>query len=277
MYKFFLFLRKILFVLLFFAIEGFALRYYAGSSSYNQAKMINISNFLVGDIHAGLSRVKGYFSLRKENERLTSEVAELREALQYYSQIDTLYGWTPDREQSLPYQYGAARVVNNSISRSENYITIDKGLRDGVEPEMALLSNGAIIGYILNCSERFSVAISILNTKFRTSGRIQGEDFTGSIFWDGRRSDEVIFSEVPKYADMAVGDTIVTSDYSSFFPPNLRIGTVQSVELINGTYYDARIRLFANMGALNQVVVVDYVDREEKLQLERETIDNQTP
>ncbi len=269
MYRFFLFLKKVGFVLLFVAIEGFALRYFAESSSYNQGKMINAGNFLVGDIYTGINRIKHYFSLGRENRLLNEQIAALHRELQ---QARESGGGEPSdsaasRRGEIPYLFSTARVGNNSIVRQKNYITLDKGLRDGVRPDMGVLAGGGIVGYVVNSSDRFSVAISILNTDFRTSGKIAGRDYTGSISWDGLRTDEVVFSEVVKYAPLEVGDTIVTTDFSSFFPPDIPIGTVKSFELINGTYYQARLRLIAEPGALNRVVLVDYRDRDEKLEL----------
>ena len=273
MYKFILFLKKIVFVLLFVAIEATALHYFFNSSSYNRAKKINVSNFWAGDLYAGISTVRHYFLLGRENRQLVTEVAALREELlRYQQQTDTLPGHFPEEALETSYYFSPARVINNFIVRNENFLTLNKGLRDGMRNDMALLSDGAIVGYILDCSNRFSVAISVLNTKFRTSGRILGEDYFGSIYWDGLHYDEVVFSEVAKYAPITVGDTIVTTDYSSFFPPGLKIGTVRSFELINGTYYEARVKLFANMRALNHVTVVDYANREEKIELEHETV-----
>jgi rod shape-determining protein MreC len=284
MYRFFLFLKKIGFVLLFVAIEGFALHYFVNSSSYNRGKMINVGNFLVGDIYAGINQIKHYFSLNRENRSLNEQIAALREEVQRLKAPeavlppgapDSLAGpprfGTVSQPDEIPYLFSTARVANNSIVLQKNFITLNKGLRDGVLPEMGLLAGGAVAGYVVNCSDRFSVAISILNTDFRTSGRIAGGDYTGSIFWDGLRTDEVVFSEVVKYAPLEVGDTIVTTDFSSFFPPDIPIGTVKSFELINGTYYQARLQLMAAMGSLNNVLLVDYRYRDEKLDLENET------
>lgn len=277
MHRLILFFKKISFFLLFIAIESVAFHYFSGSSSYNRAKVINASNFLVGDIYDGINGVKHFFSLGKENRRLTEEVARLRERLQSQAEgRDSLTGEGFVLPEGGLYRYGTARVINNSITHSENFITLNKGLRDGVEPEMAILSNGAVVGYILNCSDKFSVAISILNTRFRTSGQIKGEDYFGSIFWDGFRTDEVILSEIPKYAPIQQGDTIVTTDYSSYFPQGLLIGTVKEFELINGTYYDARVKLAADIAGLRNVVLVDYLDRDEKMELEYETITRQS-
>ena len=279
MYRFFLFLKKMAFILLFAAIEGVAIRYFIHSSSYNQAKAVNVSLFLVGDIYAGIRQVKHYFSLGRENRLLNGEVARLRERLEAYElRPDTRRNEGPDSlgrpaedTVDIPYVYRTAQVVNNSITGAQNRITLDRGIRDGVRPDMAVISDGAVAGYVVNVSDKFAVAVSILNTRFRTSGRLLGSDYFGSVLWDGLRTDEVVLSEVPKYAPIAVGDTIVTTDYSSYFPPGLRIGTVRSFELVNNTYYDARVRLFANMAALNHVLLINYTDRQEKIDLENET------
>lgn len=278
MIRLILFLKKISFFLLFVAIEVVALRYFLNSSDYNQALSVAAANYLTGDVYAGITSVRRFVSLGGENRRLNDEVAALRQELQHWRTLaDTLPApdSLPPDTTGLRYVFGTARVVNNSIFKSENYITLDRGARDGVRPEMAVLSNGAIVGYVLNSSDRFSVAISILNTRFRTSGRIAGEDYFGSIFWDGARTDEVVLSEIPKYAPIAEGDTIVTTDYSSFFPPGLNIGTVRSFELVNGTYYDARVKLLADVASLRYVVLADYLDRDEKLELEHETLNRQ--
>ena len=275
MYRFILFLKKISFVLLFIAIETVALRFFYNSSSYNQAKMINVTNFLVGDIYTGINSIKHYFSLARENRQLNGEVAALREELERYRGItDSLPGALIETGE-IAYFYTTARINNNSIVKSENFFTIDKGMRDGVKTEMAVLSDGAVAGYIVNCSNKFSVGISILNTRFNTSGRLQDEEYFGPVFWDGLKIDEVVLSEIPKYAPIQVGDTILTTNHSYYFPPDIPIGTVRSFELINGTYYEARVKLFADMAALNHVVLVDYIDREEKMELEHETENRQ--
>ncbi len=265
MNRFILFLKKIIFVLLFVVIEAVALNHYAKSSSYSQAKVMSLSNAVFGDIHRGIANVRQYFHLASENRRLSEEIARLRAAGGTY-RPDSVH--SAEFSDPMPYRYMTARVVNNSIARSENYMTLDKGSRDGVVPDMAVIRNGAIAGYVLDVSDKFSIAISVLNTRFKTSGKIQGEPYSGTISWNGERYDEVTISEIPKYATMNVGDTIVTTEFSSIFPPEVLIGTIRDFELVNGTYYDARIRLFADMGALDHVILVEYLDLPEKRELE---------
>ncbi len=277
MINFFLFLKRIYVVLLFIILEAAAIHYYANSTSYTRAKLITASNQVVGGLHAGFSGVSNYMRLNKENRALTEEIAKLQNQLQSLVTKDTTtsHNLTPTdttlQKQIGPYFYTAAQVIRNSITHQNNFITIDKGFGDGIEEGMALITpTGMPVGYILKCSDKFAVGMSILNREFRASGKIKGSDFFGPLFWDGTSYEYMMLSEIPKYAEIAVGDTIVTTNYSSRFPPGLMIGTVESFVLQEATYYDVRVRLASPIGALRNVCVVRYADA-----LERNTLENE--
>ena len=108
----------------------------------------------------------------------------------------------------------------------------------------------------------------MLNREFNTSGRIKGEEYFGSIYWDGISYEYVTLTEIPKYAPIEKGDTILTTDYSSIFPPDVMIGTVESFELRNATYYEVKVKLHADITRLNHVLAVKYLDAEERDALE---------
>lgn len=282
MTRFLLFLRKIQFFILFIVLELLAFGYFYKSSAYTNAKIINASNKLVGGVYRGVSGIRSYFILKNENRRLTGQVAELQNELEryrvalqrFYADSSGVLGTDPlaaaGFETEPLYRYGSAAVVNNSIVKQHNFITIDKGLADGMEKDMALIADNGIAGYLLDCSEHFSVAMSVLNLDFRTSGKNKGDTYYGSVKWDGISYDEVTLYEVPKYADIAVGDTIVTTSFSSRFPPGVNIGTVSEFELVNGVYYEAKVKLFTSFGNLQNVNVVKYNYIEEKLELEEQ-------
>lgn len=256
-------------MLLFIALEAIAISVLMHSNVYHKAKIAGSSNRLVVGVYDKMADVNSYFGLQDENLRLLEENARLRSHLSEYIYVDTLLG----RFDSLPvlrhYDYQPARIVNNSITKRENYFTINRGTLDGVEPEMAVLTDDGIIGYVMHCSERYSVGISILNTKeFRTSGRVKGTDFSGSIYWDGITHTEVVLDEIPKYADMEIGDTIETTKYSTIFPPSLPIGTVAGFEMINGMTYKVRVKLFADLAQIRYVYVVSFLEQEERKALE---------
>lgn len=269
MLKLLLFLKRIHFVLLFLALEAIAITLFLRGNLYQKAKIVGTSNRLVSGIYDKVADVTGYFGLRAENDRLIAEVARLRSELSAYQHDNTL-GIPADSLPGLQYyQYQPARVIRNSITKRQNYLTIDRGKLDGVEPEMALISEAGIVGYVLHCSPHFSVAVSILNTKeFKTSGCIKGSDFAGPIYWDGVNHREVVLDEIPKYADLKVGDTVVTTPYSYIFPPDQPIGTVRSFEMVNGTFYKVRVTLFTDLARVKHVYVVRYLEQGERRALE---------
>lgn len=269
MLKLLLFLKRIHYVLLFIALEAIAISVFLHGNVYQKARIAGASSRLVSGIYDKIADVSGYFGLRSENERLVEEIARLRSQMSAHLHADTLFSRTDSVPGLQYYQYQPARVIRNSISKRENYITIDRGALDGIEPEMALITDDGIVGYVVNCSEHFSVAVSILNAKeFRTSGCIKGSDFAGSIYWDGLSHREVILDEIPKYADMQVGDTVVTTNYSYIFPPDQPIGTVGSFEMVNGTFYKVRVKLFADLARIRYVYAVRYLEQEERRALE---------
>lgn len=274
MLKLLLFLKRIHYVLLFIALEAIAISVFLHSNVYHKARIAGATDHLVSGIYGQLTDISSYFGLRSENQRLVQELARLRTRMSAHLHTDSLLSQSDTVPGLQYYQYQPALVVRNSISKRQNYLTVDRGTLDGVEPEMALVSDDGIVGYIIHSSDHYSVAVSILNTQdFRTSGRIQGSDFFGSIYWDGLSHREVILDEMPKYADMNIGDTIVTTNYSYIFPPDQPIGTVQSYEMVNGTFYKVRVRLFADLARTRHVYIVRYLEQEERRTLEQ-TIGN---
>lgn len=251
-------------MLLFLVMEIVAAWFFFESSPYQRARFIGASNVVLGGVDSRLRAVGDYFSLSTQNDRLALENARLRRRLSEFENAPTV------RDSSYrSSRYIVAKVVNNSITKRDNFITIDKGTLQGVKPEMALINNDGIVGYVLYCSANYSVAISVLNkSDFRTSGKIKGTDFTGSISWDGLWYENVDFDKVPKYAEIKLGDTIVTTEYSNIFPPDEPIGTVVEFELINGTFINARLKLFPDMSRLTYVYAVELPSAAERAELE---------
>ena len=145
-----------------------------------------------------------------------------------------------------------------SADRAQNLVVLNRGRRDGVAEEMALLaSDGSMAGYVVDCTERYSVAMSVLNTSFRASGKLVGSDYFGSIYWDGADPHTVVLDELSKYADPQPGQEVVTTGFSQYFPADVLIGWVESASLNETrTAYTVRVRLAPEMSRLNEVVLV---------------------
>lgn len=277
MQRFWLFIKKIYFFLLFIILESVAITFYANSSSYKQAKILAASGSVFGDVQTLFANVKEYFYLKDQNDILVERLLTLEREL---SQIDTTTSpLALNRDEMTivcPYYYNWAKVINNSVSAQENYFTLNKGARDGVKQGMAVTSlNKYALGYVLATSDKFSVCISMINTKFRTSGKIKNTDYFGSIYWDGRNINEITLTEISKYASPQKGDTVVTTSYSAIFPSEILIGTIESChDNENGSFQIAKVKLFADMTTLNKVVLISYEDAQQQITLEQETIAN---
>lgn len=271
MRKLVLLFKKIYLLLLFVVFETAAIAFYAGSTEFTRAELIGAANSVLGWGHKVLADVAGYFSLRGENRRLAGEIASLRERLtaaEYVSGGDTLAV-----SFALPYRFSSASVVNNSVNRMRNYITVDKGRRDGVRPDMAITTpEGFVVGYVADCSDNFAVGISILNLDFHGSGLLSGDGAYGPVSWDGKSSEYVLLSDIPKYADIHVGDTVFTTSFSAIFPEGMMIGTVEGFRMTESMLYEARVRLAAQMASLNHVLLVDYVAAAERRELEERVV-----
>ena len=269
MYRLLEFIRHSYVTLLFIVLEAIAIGFYARSTYYTQATILASANALTGGLAGAITDIGGYFSLAKENRALAKRVADLEQQLAYYGGlVDTT---ATINIAELQYEFMPARVVSSSINRTHNFITLNKGLRDGVMNDMAVLSpSGEAVGYILDCSERYSVAISILNTSFRTGCKIKGDGYSGSIEWDGGSTYSVTMRELSKYAKIEIGAEVVTTGVSHYFPSDMLIGWVESYELDESkTYYNATVRLAADFSNLHNVILVKYIDREEVVGLEQ--------
>ena len=254
------FIRSVYVVVLFVVLEAIAISYYAHSTYYTQARLLARSNQLVGGVHGLFAGVRHYFSLGRENRELLAHVARMKEQLAMYEEAETaarLDGYMQDIGVSK-YRIMTASVTSNTVNRAQNLIVLNRGRRDGVAEEMAVLSSdGAMAGYVVDCTERYAVAMSVLNTSFRASGKLADAEYYGSIYWDGLDQNVVILGELSKYADPKPGQEVVTTGFSQYFPADVLIGWVESASLNETrTAYTVRVRLAAEMSRLNEVVLV---------------------
>ena len=247
------FIRSIYVMVLFVVLEAIAVSYYAHSTYYTQARLLARSNQVVGGVHGMFAGIRHYFSLGRENRDLLAHVAEMKERLAVYEEAETaarLDSYMQDVGISK-YRVITASVASNTVNRAQNLIVLNRGRRDGVAEEMALLaSDGSMAGYVVDCTERYSVAMSVLNTSFRASGKLVGSDYFGSIYWDGADPHTVVLDELSKYADPQPGQEVVTTG-----------GWVESAELNETrTAFKVRVRLAAEMSRLTDVILVENRD-----------------
>lgn len=269
MEKLIYFIRKTSVAIIFIVLEIVAIYVYAFSTPYTQAKIIGWTNSVAEGWNLTFAGISNYFVLREENEQLTERIAMLE------NQVHELEQYKPKEQDSVitvvrDYEYIAARVVTNSTQRARNYFTIDKGTQHGVSADMAVLTpDGSIAGVVVDCSENYSVAKSILNIDFYIGGTLPRDGSSGSVHWSGKNENYVDFDKISKYASVSVGDLVLSAGFSHYFPPKSKIGVVEEVDLYDdGASYSCRVRLSADMARLYNVILVNNVRSKEAKALE---------
>ncbi|MDE6814012.1 MAG: rod shape-determining protein MreC [Duncaniella sp.] len=249
------------FLFVIYLVAGFALLF--SNNPFQHHIYLSSANVAASGIYRATNNVTSYFSLRDINEDLQTRISDLElENYRLNSVIRTyqeqLYADTMTVDSALTrYHFLIAHVINNSINHSHNYITIEKGRLDGIEPEMGVIDQNGIVGIVNVVGDHTARLISVLNPYLRLSCKVKGEEQVGSLVWDGRDPGEAILEELPKHAKFVKGDTIVTSGYSSVFPEGVPVGTILSGSRDReDNFYTLRIKLFTDFSTLSTVRVI---------------------
>jgi len=232
------------------------------------------SNLLTGHIYKKAEGVQDFFDLQEVNDSLLTENAKLLETIinyrinskdnsfQRYEQTDSINNYT-----LIP-----ARICNKTINLRNNYLTLCKGKNEGLDVGMGIISNNGVVGIIKSVSNHFATVLMVLNSQSRISAKVTNKNYNGNLVWDNEDIRILSLLDVPKHADITVGDSISTSGYSIVFPPDIHIGKIKDYSLIGGSNnFKIKVEMEQNINALEYVYVIKYLKSAEKdtlLQLE---------
>ncbi|MBR2318843.1 MAG: rod shape-determining protein MreC [Bacteroidaceae bacterium] len=264
---------------LFALLEGISFVLIISFNNYQGAVMFTSANNVAGNIYSVITDVDSYFALKGDNEILKEYNRTLLEELeQAKNELKTLkekslltvHPFTRNRDNGFFYK--TATVVNNSLNKFDNYITIDKGTNDGVNSEMGVFSDKGIVGIVYQSSENYSIVIPLLNSKSNINCRVKGSNSFCALQWDGSDTRYSYLVDLPRYAAFENGDTVTTSGFSSIFPADIPVGRICSLEdSEDGLFYRAKVELFVDFSAVSNVFVVGNNGKYEQSKLEEET------
>jgi rod shape-determining protein MreC len=230
----------------------------------------SISTVAFGIIQEQLSFIPTYFGLKAENEllhriniELADETQRLREAKLQNLRLRQLLGL----KEQIPYKTTTARIINKNLTLLRNTITIDVGSIDSIQEHMPVVCDGGLVGIVTSVTAHYSVVNILWNTDFRASAKIQRSRVDGIVAWDGKSLN---LKNVPKMRDIQIGDLVTTSEYSSTFPPNFRIGLVSDVKEQTGSLFKLiSITPGVDLVKLEEVFVINYIPDKERIDLEQ--------
>jgi rod shape-determining protein MreC len=276
----FLFIRRYITFFAFFILQMVALWFLFSYNRFHRAKFLGIANEVTGRINSQYNKVEDYFALREENKRvhrlndsllnLLPKNFSIRDSSIHLVQ-DSVYYDTAGHYRR--YFSRPATVVYNTVSSQKNYIQINRGSSQGVKDNMAVVSSdGSVIGIVVSTSPNFSQIMSLLHVQNTVSASLKKSGDFGTADWDGKDPRYLQLKKIPKTADVKKGDTVLTSSVSYNFPPGYMVGTVADVKLDNTTgMYLLKIKTAANFYNLQQVHVIENIEREEQVNLMTDT------
>lgn len=245
------------------------------SHSYHKSKVISSANFLTGGVYERINSVSEYFHLEARNNELIVENARLKMLL--FNQQDTTKLPEIDTIKGVKkINIIVSKVIHNSYSSPENYLTINSGSSQGVKTDMGVVNDLGIVGIVEKTSTNYSTVQSILNLNSKINAKLKKSNHFGTLTWNGKNTGFVQLVDIPRLSSARKGDTIVTGGQSDIFPENINIGTIERVNIDDQTnYFTLDIRLFNDMTNIGHVYIIKSKDREEILKIETETKKNE--
>ena len=245
--------------LVFIALEVAAFLLFSWNNAYPRSSVLSTANNAIAWQHEQISEIESYFSLRSQNERLAAENAALRNQI---SSMDSAR--TGDIIHYVP-----AKVVQMTTDGLHNYLTINRGSKDGICRGQGIRNEDGVVGIVRTVGRNYSVVLPIINTNTNLSCRFTKNDYIGTLQWDGKDSRFAQLADVAAHMVVNPGDTIITSGLSPVFPEGIPVGIVENNILEEGdSYYTIRVRLYTNFKRLKYVEVVQNAAQNELEELE---------
>lgn len=250
-------------------------------NGYQGSVWFTSANAVSGKVYEANAAVNQFFSLSKINEQLTQRNVLLEQRVQQLSEQlekatgDTTIASRPIMAAIAGNRIIPARVISNTIDKQDNFITLDKGTADGIKPDMGVVGGTGIVGIVYQTSKNYSIVIPVLSSHSRISCKIQGRGYFGYLHWDGKSPRHAFVDDIPRHAHFRLYDNIITSGYSSVFPPGILIGKIIHVyNSPDGLSYRCMVELSTDFGNLRNVCVIDDKIMRERLEIQRAAEDS---
>lgn len=260
---------------IFLLLELFCAWLVIQNNQYQSTKYFNSSNRLIARMNETSQNIREYFLLAEINTTLAKENSILYKKLEQREQAIRFFQLNKVIDSVLfkRFDFVSAKVVNNTTRYYKNFITINRGADAGLEPGMAVISAGSVVGKVKAVSNHYSVLISLLNLDEQVSCMIKRSGHFGTIQWDGINSSMVSLKYIPRHVKPVVGDSVVTSGYNAIFPEGVFIGRIKEFKLKDeAPFYDIQVEVGLDFGKLAFVDVIKSYLKKERDSIEHLTI-----
>lgn len=247
-------------LILFLFLEGISF-YLIITYNESQAKIYqNSVNVISGTIADQASNILGYFTLKEQNNILLKENAKLKAKL--FNLVEKQGAKPEDLNLNITenqiFKLVSARVVNNSISLRNNFLSLNKGRKAGITENQGVIGENGIIGITKAVNDNYTTVMSIFNSQTKISARIKDKGYFGSLVWNN--TGDVRFmtlNDIPKHVPIKLGDKVETSGYSNLFPSGILLGKIVGKRIPPGSStYELKVKLYQDMTKIKFAYVV---------------------
>ena len=256
--------------LLFLFLEVLSFWLVIENNSYQGSKYFNSANAVVASINESSQGVRDFIDLSNQNRILAEENSRLKSLLE---QLPDSLGIMENDTSGIDSSYWhfiPARVVNKSLFFQNNYLTIDKGSKDGIVTGMGIIGSQGVVGQVVSASDNFASVASLLHSTYLISSIHTNSGSLCTTSWDGQNPLFAQIQYLPRHLTLQVGDSIRSSGYNSTFPAGTNIGVIEEVSIADdATFYDVKVRLSTDFYKLSHVYIAEYIVRQEKDSLEQ--------
>jgi len=272
MKNFFDFLVRQYFFFLFLLLEVIAIIMVVQNNYYQRAAFINATNETTGSFLSTINSISQYFSLVDANHKLSEENARLlSESRKFRKANDTRVYISHDTVYSQEYEFVSAKVIKNSTNKRNNYLTLDKGSKQGIEKDMGVITSTGVVGIIKDVSLNFSSVTSILHKDSKISAKIKKNSQLGTVIWGGGDYQYGELIDIPTHVKLVIGDTVITSGYSTSFPEGIMIGKVSDFKIDKGdNFYTITIKFNTDFNSISYAYVIKNIMKKEIDQLNKD-------
>ena len=250
-------------LILFLLLEGISF-YLIITYNDSQAKIYHNSvNVISGTMADKASNIRGYFSLKEQNSILLKENAKLKAKL---FNLTEKQGAKPEDldlkvAQNQIFNLVSARVVNNSISLRNNFLSLNKGRKAGITENQGVIGENGVIGVTKAVNDNYTTVMSIFNSQTKISARIKDKGYFGSLVWNNNGDVRFMtLNDIPKHVPIKLGDKVETSGYSNLFPSGILLGKIVGKRIPPGSStYELKVKLYQDMTKIKfAYVVINY-------------------
>ncbi|MFC2133314.1 rod shape-determining protein MreC [Bacteroidota bacterium] len=200
--------------------------------------------------------------LKRQNAELMLQVNLLRDYGLENDELKKLLAY----EEKSDIQLVPATIVSKLISKVQGNFVINVGRSDSIKVGMPIINGRGLIGLITDVSDNFSVVRTLHNSRLSLAVIDQRSNVAGILDWDG---NHLIMKNIPTTHDVKNGDRIITSEFSTIFPPSIPVGYVTDKETnISGLLNNITVKPFVNLNSLKNILVMKIVQSKQINNLE---------